>query len=101
MTGPQRAITVLTQASRQESAWPVLTLRAELHPRVGQTTTTWMEAGDPPVHDKDQGPLAAPWGKADAVFAARPGVLFSPNPTANPAGVTERIKSEYRHVKAH
>jgi hypothetical protein len=32
MTGPQPAVTVLTQASRQESAWPVLTLRAELHP---------------------------------------------------------------------
>ena len=51
-----------------------------------------MEAGDPPVHRQGPGPLAAPWGEADAVFAARPGVLFSPNPTANLAGVTERIK---------
>ena len=51
-----------------------------------------MEAGDPPVHRQGPGPLAAPWGEADAVFAARPGVLSSPNPTANLAGVTERIK---------
>ena len=90
MTGPQRAVTVLTQASR-EAGRPVLTLRAEPHP-LGRANDNDIAGGGGPTGptDKDQGPLAAPWGEADAVFAARPGSLSSPNPTADLAGETNR-----------
>jgi hypothetical protein len=55
-----------------------------------------MEAGDPPVHHEmqDQESLATPRGEAD-VARRRPGNLSSPNPTADLAGVDERIFCAY------
>jgi hypothetical protein len=55
-----------------------------------------MEAGDPPVHHEvqDLGSLATPRGEAD-VAKRRPGNLSSPNPTADLAGVDERIFCAY------
>ena len=80
----------MAQASRQ-AARPVLALRAELHPLVRANDNDIAGGGGPTgPTDKDQGPLAAPWGEADGVFAARPGSLSSPNPTADLAGETNR-----------